>query len=89
MKKKKPAPQKGITGIVLANQWDENGNVIGISVYTDREDVYKVAPNKLVKELTKFIQRKVRVEGQVKERSNGQKSVYIETVRTIEKENGR
>jgi hypothetical protein len=50
MKMKRPAPQNDITGIILANQWDEDGNVIGVSVYTDLEEIYIVAQTKQIKE---------------------------------------
>ncbi len=79
-----PAPNKNITGIILANQWDQNGNVIGVSIYTDREEIYVVAQNKRIKDLVNRIQTKVRVEGKIKERLNGEKYVYVETVRKIE-----
>jgi hypothetical protein len=84
MKKKRPVKQNDITGIILANQWDENGNVIGVSVYTDCEEIYIVAQTKEIKELTNLIQTKVRVEGKIEERLNGKKFVYIETVVTLE-----
>ena len=83
---KRPAPQKDITGIILANQWDENGNVIGVSFYTDREEIYIVAQNKRIKELVNLVQIKVRVEGKVKERLDGNKLVYVKTVKTMENE---
>ena len=86
MKKKRPAPQNDITGIILANQWDENGNVIGVSFYTDREEIYIVAQNKRIKELVSLIQTKVRVEGKIKEGSDGKKLVYVKTVKTMENE---
>ena len=84
MKKRRPAPQNDITGIILANQWDENGNVIGVSVYTDREEIYIVAQNKRIKQLVGLIRTKVRVEGKIKERLDGKKIVYLEAVLTIE-----
>jgi hypothetical protein len=80
MKKKRPVRQNDITGIILANQWDENGNVIGVSVYTDREEIYIVAQTKQIKELVNLIQTKVRVEGKIKERLNGKKFIYVENV---------
>ena len=83
MKKKRPAPQNEITGIVLANQWDENGNVIGVSVYTDREEIYTVAQNKLIKELVNLVQTKIRVEGKIKVGLDGHKFVYVKTVKTF------
>ena len=81
MKKRRPAPQNDITGIVLANQWDENGNVIGVSVYTDREEIYTVAPNEQMKALFNLIHTRIKVEGIVKEGSDGQKLVYVKTVK--------
>jgi len=73
-----------ITGIILANQWDENGNVIGVSIYADREEIYIVAHDRRIKEMVDLIQAKVRVEGKVKEHLNGKKFIYVEMVRTIE-----
>jgi len=86
MKRKRPAPQNDITGIILANQWDENGNVIGVSIYTDREEIYIVAQNKRIKELVSLIQTKVRLEGKIKEGLDGNKLVYVKTVKTMENE---
>ena len=86
MKKKRPGPQNDITGIILPNQWDEDGNVIGVSVYTDREEIYIVAQNKRIKELVNLVQIKVRVEGKVKEGLDGNKLVYVKTVKTMENE---
>ena len=87
MKKKRPAPQNAITGIILANQWDEIGYVIGVSIYTDSEEIYVVAQNKKIQELISRVQTKVRVEGKIKECADGKKSVYVETMRTVKREN--
>jgi len=86
MKKKRPVRQNDITGIILANQWDENGNVIGVSVYTDREEIYVVAQNERMKELLNFIQTRIRIEGIIKEGLDGHKLVYVKTVKTLESE---
>ena len=89
MKKNRSAPQNDITGIILADQWDENGKVIGIAVHIDQEEIYIVAQNKRIKELANLIQTKARMEGKIKEGLDGKKFIYVETVRTIEKENER
>jgi len=83
MKKKRPAPQNDITGIILANQWDENGNVIGVSIYTDGEEIYVVAQNKRIKELVNLIQTKVRVKGKIKEGLDSDNLIYVKTVKTM------
>jgi len=84
MKKKRPDPKNDITGIILADQWDENGNVIGIALHTDQEDIYLVTLNKRIKDIANFIQRTVTVEGKIEERRDGKKIVHVETVKTIE-----
>ena len=75
-----------ITGIILANQWDENGKIIGVSIYTDREEIYIVAQNKRIKELVGHIQTKVRVDGKIKEGIDGNKHIYVKTVKAVEHE---
>jgi hypothetical protein len=84
MKKKKTAPQNDITGIILANQWDENGNVTGVSVYTDQEEVYIVAQNKRILDWTNLIQTKVRVEGKIQEGLDGKKLFHVKTITKME-----
>ena len=84
MKKKRPAPQNYVSGIVIANQWDENGNVIGVSVYTDREEVYIVAQNKIIKELVGRVQTKVRMGGNIREGLDGKKHIYVKTIKTMD-----
>jgi len=83
MKKKRSIPQNDIAGIILANKWDEDGNVIGVSVYTDQEEVYIVAQNKRQKELVKLIQNKVRVEGKIEEGLEGS-IFYVKSFKTEE-----
>ena len=84
MKKKKSDQQDDITGIILANQWDENGNVIGVSVYTDREQVYVVAQNELIIKLVSLVQTKVRVEGRIIEVLDGNDLVYVRSFKKME-----
>ena len=87
MKKERPILPKGITGIILANQWDENGNIIGVSLYTDREEIYSVSQNKRIKELISLVQAKVRVKGRIEEGADGLKSICVETLEMVKKEN--
>jgi hypothetical protein len=87
MNNKRPPLAKGITGIILANQWDENGNIIGVSLYTDREEIYIVSQNKRINDLIGLVQAKVRVEGRIEEGADGLKSVYVETLKTLKNDN--
>ena len=76
IKTKRPTPENDITEIILANQWDENGNVVGVSLFTDWEGVYIVAQNKRIREIANFIQTKVRVECNITKGAGG-KNLYM------------
>ena len=89
MKKIKSASQSGITGIILANQWDEIGRVTGVSLHTDQEEIYFIAQNKKLPEMISLVQTRVRVEGKFKQDADGNKIVYAEKVNALEKENKR
>ena len=82
---KKSTSQKNIAGIILANKWDDYGNVIGVSVYTDQEEIYIVAPNKRLKELVSLIQNKVRVEGKIEEGLKGN-FFYVKSFKKMQSE---
>ena len=85
MKKNRSASQNNIAGIILANKWDENGNVIGVSVYTDQEEIYIVAQNRLIKELLSLIQTKVRMEGKIEQGPEGN-IFYVKSFKTMQYE---
>jgi len=84
MKKNRSASHYEISGIILANSWDENGNVTGVSVYTDREEIYIIAQNNLIKKLVGLIQTKVRVEGKIEEGLDGNHLFYVKSFETEE-----
>jgi len=85
MKMKKFTPQNNIAGIILADKWDEYGNVIGVSVYTDQEEIYIIAQNKRLKELVSLIQNKVRLEGTIEEGLEGN-IFYVKSFKAIRSE---
>ena len=72
-----------ITGIILANQWDENGNVIGVSVYTDQEEIYIVAHNRMESELINHIHKKVGIQGKIMERLDGRNLIYVRSFQAV------
>jgi hypothetical protein len=89
MKKRKSVPQRGITGIILANQWDEIGSITGVSLYTNQEEIYAIARNKKMPELISLVQTKVRVEGKLEQDPDGNKIVHVRKINALEKENER
>ena len=66
-----------ITGIVVAAGWDDDGNIVLISIQGYDEKEYVVKMNRCGKELRDLINRKVKVSGNVSERLDGKRLIHI------------
>jgi len=77
-----------IIGIIMPNNWDENGKVIEIALYTNQEEVYAVEDNSLTQELTSLLQKKVEIKGKIRKHPDGNRSIsahhYILLNETVE-----
>ena len=74
-----------VTGIIMPNNWDKNGKVIQIAIYTDSEEVYLVEHNHLGQELLSHINRRVEVRGKKRERLDGSQYISVEKYFVLEK----
>jgi uncharacterized membrane protein YcgQ (UPF0703/DUF1980 family) len=85
MKTKKNEPQKEetITGYIVPSEWDNEDNVVAISISTDDDD-YVVELNKLGEELFDFIDEDVEVTGIVREDKDGTKRVRVISYEVLE-----
>ena len=86
MGKKKAISMNGVEGLIIANQWDENGKIIGIAIHTNKEEVYLVAHNRMERELMSHLQLKVGVKGKIMERLDGSKLIHVKSFEPIAKE---
>jgi hypothetical protein len=79
-----------ITGIIMPNNWDENGRVIEIALYTNTEEVYTLEHNNLTQELISLLQKKVEIKGKIRKYPDGNRSIsahnYIVLDETVENE---
>jgi hypothetical protein len=79
-----------ITGIIMPNNWDENGRVIEIALYTNTEEVYTLEHNSLTQELISLLQKKVEIKGKIRKHPDGNRSIsahnYIVLDETVENE---
>ena len=73
-----------VTGIIMPNNWDNNGNVIQIAIYTNSEEVYLVEHNHLGQELLSHINRRVEVSGKKRERLDGNKYITVQKYVVLE-----
>lgn len=83
MGKKKAISRNGIEGSIIPNKWDENGNIIGIAIYTDKEEVYVVAHNRMAVELLNQLHIKVRIKGKIMQRLDGNKLIHVKNFQRI------
>jgi len=67
-----------VTGIIMPNNWDSNGSIIQIAIYTNEEEVYLVEHNHLGRELFNHINRRVEVRGKKSERLDGNRYIAVQ-----------
>ena len=67
--------QSKLCGIVLPIQWDENGNIIRISLNTSDEKAYVIDYSGRGRELLNHLQDMIEVDGKVQQRLGG--SLYL------------
>jgi len=79
--KRKKGIERTITGIVVPEDWDENGNVMRIAIKTRDYQEYVVERNGKGKELLAFVDEKVKAAGTVRKRVDG---AMIISVRSYE-----
>ena len=72
-----------IKGIIIPDQWDENGQVTRVSVQTTDEEEYVLEPDTREDEVFSLIHEKVQVTGRVKKSADGKKSIRIESCQKI------
>jgi hypothetical protein len=73
--KNKKSEQSKLQGIVLPNQWDDNGNVKRIALNTHDEKEYIIESSGQGKELLNHLQEMIEIEGKVLQRLGG--SLYV------------
>jgi len=81
--KKKEVAKNSIEGLVIPNKWDEKGKIIGIAIHTDRKELYLVAHNRMEGELLNQLHIKLRVEGKIMERLDGNKLIQVRSFKPI------
>ena len=73
----KYAHNTDVIGIIIPNNWDENGRVVQVAIYTNTEDVYLVGHNRQEKELLNHLKKRVAVKGKIVEENEGKKLIVV------------
>ena len=82
-KKSEPPKEETIVGYVVPNEWDNEDNVVAISISTDDDD-YVVELNKLGEELFDFLDEDVEVTGIIRDDKDGTKRIRVTSYEVLE-----
>jgi len=73
-----------ITGIIMPNSWDEQGNIVEVALYTDKEEVYPLEDSRLTRALMDLVQKQVEVKCKIQNRADGSPSIAVHDYRVVE-----
>jgi hypothetical protein len=62
---------------VVPNNWDSDGNIIGIGLHTHDEKIYVIEPSRVGYELLQHVRQRVKVHGKVRQRLDGSTLIRI------------
>jgi hypothetical protein len=68
-----------VRGILIAVDWDENGNTLAAAVFDRDEEEYLVHLDAKGKELLGFIRREVEAVGKVRKTTKGRNTITVES----------
>jgi hypothetical protein len=80
----KRSDNQTISGILVPSQWDEAGNIIGLTIQSFNEIEYLVERRRTGKDLHLLLHKKVLVLGQVRDRLDGKKTISIRKFKLME-----
>ena len=75
--------EQRIEGIIIPSNWDENGFITGVSIYTADEKEYLVQPSGLSKELLNHVHHMVEVSGKIRQRLDESWLIIVSSYRKI------
>ena len=73
-----------ISGVIMPNNWDENGKITEIAIYTNREEVYRVQPSSITHELMNLMHQQVVVKGNIREYPDGNETIAVQKYKVLE-----
>ena len=89
MKRVKIAHRCPVMGIIIANEWDVDGNITDVVIYADNEEIYLVTKKESTQNLSDAVQKRVKILGEIIELSNGHKIIDVKSLKVIKDTDGR
>ena len=73
-----------VKGLIIPEQWNRDGDIVGVTIQTRQEEIFFVAHNGLGQELLAFIHREVEAAGKIDERVNGTTLITVKSYRVVD-----
>ena len=73
-----------IKGLVIPEQWNHDGEIVGVTIHTRHEEIFHVAHNDIGRELLAFVQQEVEAVGRIDERINGTTLITVKSYRVVD-----
>lgn len=73
-----------IKGLVIPEQWNNDGEIVGVTIQTRQEEIFYVAHNDIGQELLAFVQQEVEAAGKIDERVNGTTLITVKSFRIVD-----
>jgi len=86
MKNNQPPKEVTIVGKVTPSVWDNNGNMIGISVAGD-DEIYVVELNRTGEEMFDFLDENMKVTGILRSAPNGTQRIRVTNYEVVDEMN--
>ncbi|MEW5801944.1 MAG: hypothetical protein AB1847_07535 [bacterium] len=84
MKRGKAGQQVTITGIVTAADWDEDDDIVAVTISTADEEEYLVDDNPKGEELLELVYRNVKATGVVEDDGEGGKLISVRSYEILD-----
>ena len=73
-----------IKGLIIPEQWKNDGEIVGVTIQTRQEEIFHVAHNDTGQELLAFVQQEVEAVGKIDERVNGTTLITVKSYRVVD-----
>jgi 5S rRNA maturation endonuclease (ribonuclease M5) len=73
-----------VRGLIIPTDWDDQGNVTGLTISTSLEEEYRIEPDRRGEELLAFVRERVKASGKIKLDAQGAKVMMVDSYQILE-----
>ena len=73
-----------IRGLIMPMDWDDRGNVTGVTISTSLEEEYRIELDRRGEELLGFVRQRVKASGKVRLDAQGREVLMVDAYQILE-----